>query len=195
MKKKEIISEPTDIEFDGVIVKLKNGVYKCPFNCSQDSGYPIRKWKTEKGFRQHMEKCYKRPSYINKLREDENKDLETLNKMKEELLPTLPYKIGQKIFYVREIIVKPTHVKKWNRLVRVRYEEEKDFRGEEDIIKSIDINIGFVPNDLESLKHFIVLNGHIKLRSLCNTLEEAVEKAKNDEIEYKKACDFAAFCR
>ena len=59
------------IEFDGKIVKPnKSGFYKCPFNCG-DPRYTKPKWKTEKGFRQHMVKCSKRPSFISSKMEKE----------------------------------------------------------------------------------------------------------------------------
>jgi hypothetical protein len=196
MKKKEIIPEPTDIDFDGTIVKLKNGVYKCPFHCNTGSGYPAQKWKTEKGFRQYMLKCPKSPSFVKRRFDEINLELEAFNKMKAELLPTLPYTIGQKIYYVREIITKPTHEKRWNRMVRVRYEEEKRFSAEEDEIKTIDVEWdGYVPKDIDSMKHYVVLNGRIKLRTLCDSYKEAIEKAIQDKIKYDEACEFAYMCR
>ena len=91
------------IEFDGKIVKPnKSGFYKCPFNCG-DPRYPKPKWKTEKGFRQHMEKCSKRPSFISSKIEKEKNDLELIEKMKLELLTTLPFKVGDKIICINDI--------------------------------------------------------------------------------------------
>lgn len=48
------------IEFCGITIKPSRGSYRCPFGCG-DPRYPPQKWKTEKGFRAHLEKCPKRP--------------------------------------------------------------------------------------------------------------------------------------
>lgn len=184
-----------NIDFEGIIVKPKNGVYKCPYHCGV-TGYPIPKWKTEKGFQQHIKKCHKRPSLIKSRQEEETNDRLLFEKMKEEIISTLPYKIGQKLFYVKEIIVKPTHVMKFNRMVKVRYEEEKDFQAREDELKYIDVQYpGFVPKEVETLKFYVRLNGFIKISSLCQNMEEAKKKASDDMKSYKEYCDFASFCR
>jgi hypothetical protein len=150
------------IDFEGTIVKPnKSGVYKCPFHCG-DPRYSLPKWKTEKGFRQHMEKCPKRPFHVNSIKEKETVIKELFDKMKEELIPTLPYTIGQKLIYVKEIILKPTHVQRGNRMVKVRYEAVKDFQAREEELKTIDVRwLGFVPKNLEDMKHYILLNNHI----------------------------------
>ena len=116
--------------------------------------------------------------------------------MKLELLPTLPFKVGDKIIYVKEIIVKPTHVQRGDRMVKVRYEAVKDFQAREDEIRTIDIQyFGYVPKDINELKNDIVLNGHIRLSSLCKNMNEAVERAKKEKESYQKDCDFASMCR
>ena len=61
-KMRNLIALPT-IDFEGVSVKPSRGVYRCPFGCG-DPRYPVPKWKTEKGFRAHMEQCWRRPSRI-----------------------------------------------------------------------------------------------------------------------------------
>jgi len=186
----------SSIEFDGKLVKPnKSGFYKCPFNCG-DPRYPKPKWKTEKGFRQHMDKCPNSPSFINSKLEKEKNDLEIIERMKSELLTTLPYKIGDKIIYVKEIIVKPTHVQRGDRMVKVRYEAVKDFQAREDEIRTIDIQyFGYIPKDINELKHYLVFNGHVSLSSLCQTMNEAKERANKEKESYQKDCDFASMCR
>ena len=46
------------IDFDGQIVKPMRGVYSCPHKCG-DKRYHQPTWKTQKGFRKHMEVCPK----------------------------------------------------------------------------------------------------------------------------------------
>lgn len=188
------MKELPNIDFDGKIVKPNSqGYYKCPYGCGVGSGYPLPKWKTEKGFRQHMEKCSNRPSYVKSKIEKHTNDLELLEKMKTELIPTLPYKIGQKIIYVKEIIVKPTHVQRGNRMVHVRYEEEKRFEAREEELISIDVKyFGSVPSDIY---HYILLNRNISPTSLCSTMEEAKIKAIEQQKSYNEYCDFASRCR
>lgn len=54
-----------DIEFEGVTVKAKRGVYRCPFDCG-DKRFGPQTWKTEAGFRKHMAHCYRKPSAVAK---------------------------------------------------------------------------------------------------------------------------------
>ena len=69
MKEDKIKKALPEIEFEGKTVKPnRNGFYKCPFNCHDDR-FGAPKWKTEKGFRQHMEKCKGKPSFKNRIDE------------------------------------------------------------------------------------------------------------------------------
>lgn len=53
-----------EIIFENVTIKpSKLGYYKYPFKC-HDSRYPQPKWKTEKGFMKHLEKCNMKPSTV-----------------------------------------------------------------------------------------------------------------------------------
>ena len=101
MKEKSKI-ELKPIEFEGLKIKPSRGVYKCPFNCSNPN-YPTQKWKTEKGFIRHLESCYKRPSFISKQNEDKKKLLDEFEEIKKEYLPTIKYKIGDNIWWVRRV--------------------------------------------------------------------------------------------
>jgi hypothetical protein len=73
------------IEFEGVQVKPKNGVYKCPFRCGS-SGYPQPTWKTEKGFRKHMASCTKRPSFEADKQAKEAAEIAAFEPIKAEIL-------------------------------------------------------------------------------------------------------------
>lgn len=60
--KKEVDAEKPKaetVDFHGVNVKKKNGVFFCPFHCTGNNGYPEQKWKTAEGFLKH--RCTKVP--------------------------------------------------------------------------------------------------------------------------------------
>ena len=150
-----------------------------------------------------MEKCPKSPVHTklqderNKIKDEKEKEKILLfEKMKEEFLLTLPYKIGQTIYYIYYRVTKPTHEWKWKRLVRVRYEEERYYSYGEETIKSIDfVYRGYIPNEIEQMKNYLLFNNNISLSSLCNTLEEA--KIKSSELSkiYKEGCAEASSYR
>jgi hypothetical protein len=116
--------------------------------------------------------------------------------MKVEFLLTLPYKIGQTIYYTYFWVTKPTHEWKWKRLVRVRYEEERSYSYGEETIKSIDFAYrGYVPNGIEQMKNYLLFNNKIPLSDLCDSLEEAKTKSSEQSKSYKKDCDLASSYR
>ena len=177
------------IHFEGEDVKPLHGSYRCPFDCGTP-GFPKAKWKTEKGFRSHMEKCVKKPSFLERKKEREDKNKEIISAIKTEIINSLSpeFPIGRKIFYIKETILKPTHEWKWTRLVRVRYEAVKKFEASDDIIRSIDFNsTGF---SLENVgKEFIIsncvrINKEIRISDIFSTLEETQEEAKRKQMEY-----------
>ena len=181
------------IDFEGVLVKPKAGYYHCPFNCS-DPRYPSKKWKTEKGFRDHMLVCPNTPKKEilkakiaeTKKQNDEVK-LNKFNELKEQTLNSgkIPYKIGQEIYYVREVVVKDTHEWRFNRRVRVRYEAVKAFRAETAIIRLIDFSNSYPePMTIDDMLKKIVLNGNVTPSMICATYIDALEKAKNEQISY-----------
>lgn len=172
-----------EIEFEGKIVKpSSNGYYKCPFKCG-NSGYPQPKWKTEKGFRQHMINCPKKPSYLlEKKRKEDERKIEYENR-KEEALKNCKYKIGDKIFYWYEVITKPTHEQRGNRMVHVRYEAEKMFGATETEIKTINYD------------HAIYFNNGIRVNEICETLKDAEEMALKARKAYDEHCKFSQLCR
>ena len=124
---------PPPIEFEGRTVKPdKHGFYRCPYACG-DARFPARKWKTEAGFRKHMEACLQRPSLV-KARAEADEE------RKAEALAACPLRIGQRIFYVQRIVVQGTHETRFGRSVKVRYEERLRFEAREAVVESLDWN-------------------------------------------------------
>lgn len=171
------------IDFEGTIVKpTKAGVYMCPFGCG-DKRFSAPKWKTEKGFRKHMESCGARPSTIRARQEREEVYNEERTHEKEAALAACTRNIGDTIFYVYEVITKPTHKQRGNRMVRVQYEAEKVFGASKTIIKSINWNGG------------IYYNEGIIERRICATMEEAETRAQEAKKSYDGYVAFSSSCR
>ena len=164
------------IEVDGVKIKPQNrGFYKRPF-CRSGKRFPAPTWKTEKGFRKHLDSCQGRPSVISAQRK-------RWEEAKELALSKVTQKIGDRIFYVCEVIVKPTHVQRGNRIVHVRYEPEKRFCSGETAISSIDYD------------YEVFFNNGIRVGDLVGSLEEAEQKAKARQAAWDESVRHAEMCR
>lgn len=183
------------IEFDGKQVKPnKQGVYKCPFKCGNTS-YREPTWKTEKGFRQHMSKCHKRPSYLKDKQDKEAAEKLAFEPIKEAILASVDIKVGDKIAVVKEWIVKPTHEQHFNRMVRVRYEAVKRFEGIEIEVRKIDVR-PTVLTDIEFIKrNNLYINDEFRLSDISSSLEVAKLRAIEYQRSYDDACEFASRCR
>jgi len=170
-----------EIEFEGKIVKpTKTGIYRCPFNC-QRSGYPALKWKTEKGFMQHMEKCTGKPSYKKEVDIRVSENIEKSKKLIDEFLINHP--IESSIFISTYYVTKPTHVQKFNRMVRVRYEEERRYYAAEITINSLQPVNGYYPN-------FLINFGYdYRKIQIFDTLKEAEKHAYDNQKLYDKSCE------
>lgn len=183
------------IEFEGKQVKpSKSGVYKCPFKCGRRD-YAQPSWKTEAGFRKHMENCNQKPSEIK--RRQENKEVEdsAFQTVRAEILASIDIKVGSKIAVVKEWIVKPTHELRFNRMVRVRYDAVKRFEGMEIEVKKIDINQSTF-TDKEWLKsNCLFINDEFRLSDICPSLEKAKGRAIEQQKAYEASCEFASQCR
>lgn len=176
------ISPP--IDFEGHLVKPdKRGFYRCPYACG-DARFPARKWKTEAGFRKHMGECGYRPSAVKaRLTADEaRKAADEIRKA--EALATCPYKIGQRIHYVREVILKPTHEPRFGRMARVRYEAVKRFDACEAVIESIGWN-----------GQWVFINYGIDPWWIVDSAEAARTKAAEAQRAYDEHVRFSEFCR
>lgn len=187
--------ELPEIEFEGKIVKSKRGIYKCPFKCSAHSSYPERTWKTEKGFRKHMNECPKRPSFEKDKQNKEAAERAAFEPIKAEILASIDFKVGDKIAVVKEWIVKPTHEQRFGRMVRVRYEAVKRFEGIEIEVKKIAVS-PTVLTDIEFIKrNNLYINDEFRLSDISSSLEVAKLKAIECQRSYDEACKFASDCR
>jgi hypothetical protein len=124
------------IEFDGKVVEPKHGVYKCPYSC-HDSRYPKPKWKTLKGFTNHMKKCKCSKDVIEK-----NRQLDIAKKVKSDAIGEVallecPLCVGDSVWYVYRSVVKPMYEWKFGRQVKVRYEEILEFSARQMMIEDI----------------------------------------------------------
>lgn len=178
------------IEFEGKKVNPKSGYYRCPFNCSRPD-YPSKKWKTEKGFREHMESCHKRPSVVKQ--KEENNDA-----AKERVLANLSYKIGDKIIFINEVVTHPTHEQRGSRMVKVRHEEKIRYTAEETEITSIDY-INCVPasfTDEQIQTNNIVFNKRIRYWWIFNgTFSEAAMQAARKQLAHEEHLAFSSLVR
>lgn len=114
------------------------------------------------------------------------------------------YKKGDKVFLSLYVVTKPTHQYRYNRLVHVRYEEERKYYSGEFIVGGhIEPRIeDFVRVDY-CLKHnkdceitYYTEEGKIfcEANVFCD-LQSAEKDAQMRQKDYQKDCDFAAFCR
>jgi len=184
-----------DIEFEGKLVKPKRGIYKCPFKCSAHSGYPEKTWKTENGFRKHMTECSKRPSYQKDMQDREAAQKAAFEPIKAEILASLGLKIGDKIAVVKEWIIKPTHEKRFNRMVRVRYEAVKRFEAMEIEVKKIEVYSSTLTDKEFIKRNNLVINDEFRLSDISSSLDVAKLRAIECQRSYDAACEFASQCR
>lgn len=107
-------------------------IYRCPYKC-WDSRYPAPKWKTEKWYLAHLEKCPNSPEKIKEKEEIEKRKINEKEKrykkweiLFNDYIKDINIKKWDKIFY----IVKKEqgcYEQRWNRLVKVRYEPIKTY--------------------------------------------------------------------
>jgi hypothetical protein len=51
--------------YDGVeIPAWRDGLFRCPWKCNEGSLYSQPKWKTEKGFKKHLDECSFNPNLL-----------------------------------------------------------------------------------------------------------------------------------
>jgi hypothetical protein len=171
-----------NIDFEGKLVVAKNGKYRCPHNCHTGS-YPAPAWRTEKGFRQHMERCPASPSGRARKAVLTALNAEQAGLRGEEEMAARGLRIGDEIFYTGYTVTGPTHVQRGDRRVRVRYEELRTYFGAKGRIESF------------SWLGALVLNGCIPVSKLCNSFTEAKCKAADDQKEYQQHLEFSAAVR
>lgn len=181
--------ENKEIIFEGIKIKpTKMGIWKCPFGCHNDNRFAAPKWKTEKGFIGHLEKCYMKPSAVEKRNNEkqqknnqQNERNNILETLKDSFIATLKYKIGDEISFVKKVVVKDTHEWRGNRKVRVRYEPILRFDAIKIIISSINFKEPDIIPTIENMNQFVYFNNGIKLSDIMN-YEDAIKIAKEKTI-------------
>lgn len=170
------------IEFEGKLVKPVRGKYKCPHNC-HNPAFPAPSWKTENGFRKHMESCSGTPTAVQRKADQVASRAAGAEAMAVIEAARLGLAVGDEICYVDYAVTAPTHVQRGARLVRVRYEELRSYRGGMGRIESFGWAGG------------LVINGRIAARDLCSNLDEANKKARAAQLLYDSQVELAAACR
>lgn len=178
-----------EIDFEGTIVKpSKNGYYKCPFKC-HDQRYAAPKWKTEKGFRKHMKKCPKNPAVLKKERQFLDKHYEEL---KAKALESCPYKLGQRIYFIRQVVTHPQYEYRYGKSVRVRTYDEGYYSAMEATITKIEV----IDRRNRFMNEYpVTINGTIDVEHVYPSREEALAAAKEKTeawetwVSNAKSCD------
>ncbi len=133
------------------------------------------RWKTERGFKNH--RCYA----------DELKEMERRVKEKErrlyERVKNSKYKIGDEVPYVGYSVLKPTHVWRGDRRVRMRYEEKRRYYALHGKIQEI------------TLWGYIVDGVHVYDNDIYPTIKEAEKAAEKAQKGYDEHCRHAVRCR
>lgn len=177
------------ITIDGVKKKRgKDGYFRgCPYNCDTNTGYPRKKWKTEKGIRGHASKCDHSPTKIAEREAAENARLLKWENEALDKIAKLPFKVGDTIHYWFYTVTKPTHIRDYRgRTKRVRYEEERRYDSATVIVESL---------DADNWNVLINNDPKIKVSCIASSADEAIKMAIQADKEYKDACEFAARCR
>lgn len=172
------------VEFEGKEIKPSRGVYHCPYGCGR-SDYPKPSWKTERGFKKHLADCPMSPSAQASKQEKQRQQREAEDLRRVDALAAVKHKIGDSIYYVREVIVSPTHVQRGNRLVHVRYEPVKRVAwGEVEVV-----SINWHPN------MGVYFNEGIWLSDLCSSQEEARTTAERKQAKWDEHVEFSEMYR
>lgn len=111
---------------------------------------------------------------------------------------------GDNVIVSTYVVTKPTHEKRFNRMVRVRYEEERRYDVFDWVIDKV---IEPTINDLYRINNCIELKQQYLIQYLTTNLKiisdsdifqdraKAYEDASSKGKQYKEACDFASICR
>lgn len=137
------------------------------------------RWKTEKGFREH--RCF---ADIKKEREERDMKQKERDKERKEQNAILlkvriknhRHKVGDLVYYVNYRITKPTHEFRNNRLVRVRYEEERMYY----------YSFGTITNIV--LSGVIIEGNNVSDDCIFDTEDKAKEMVSHSQNQYNNAC-------
>lgn len=177
-----VANELPEIQFGGKLVKPVRGKYKCPHRC-HNPDFPAPGWKTEAGFRKHMTCCPGTPAARQQAADAQLARAAGAEAAAVVEAAKLGLAIGDEIFYVSHTVTAPTHVQRGTRLVRLRYEELRNYHGASGRIESFAWVGG------------LVINGRIAARDLCSSLMEAQSKAKTAQLQYDSHVEIAAATR
>lgn len=159
----------------------KNKVYRCPYNCGTP-GYPKPKWKTEKGYKKHIETCHMRPQAVQQ-RADQRKEKELRDQQViVETLKKCEYKIGDTIHYCTYSVTHPTHINGR----KVRYEEKRRYYSARAIIDSIEAT---------SDGCLFFNQNRISKSDICDSEQSAKTKAEESQKSHEEHLAFSSFCR
>lgn len=162
----------------------KRGLFLCPFKCG-DSRFPAPKWKTEAGVRRHMETCAQRPEQVAAREAAAKARAEQEKQRKAAALAAARFKVGDEIHCVRMYVRKPTHEKQRGRMVRVRYEEEREYSAATLQVTSV----------TWSTMEGILYNHSASEGDIFDSLEEARKQARIRQDGYNEHCRLADECR
>ena len=114
------------------------------------------------------------------------------------------YKKGDKVFLSLYVVTKPTHQYRYNRLVHVRYEEERKYYSNEFIVEGhiepqikdfVRVDYCLKHNKKFEITYYTEDGKSFYEANVFGDVKSAEEDAQKRQKEYKKDCDFAAFCR
>lgn len=187
MKANIILKVLPEIKFEGKTVKpSKNGFYRCPFNCHDDR-YGAPKWKTEKGFQQHMQKCTGKPSFKTKIDEKTAANIAASQNVIDKFI--IDHPIGSELIISTYDVTKPKYEQRGSRMVKVRYEEVRRYYAAKITINSLIPNSGHNPSFLINNTYW---RGDI---TIFEDFEQAKIHAAECQRSYNKSCDEASLMR
>jgi hypothetical protein len=113
------------------------------------------------------------------------------------------YKVGDTVFISTYYVTKPTHEWRGTRLVHVRYEEDRIYRGLKTTITEVSMStscysLEFSIKENKSASIYYRVNGDNKQfgeDSFYPSMELAEKDATATGLKYKESCDFASMCR
>jgi len=172
------------ITHEDITIKKGKTHWKCPFRC-HDERYPKPKWKTEKAFQRHVEVCQMFPSKVRAKNEKEQLKVDLLKNRIRELeaqknsfLKELGLELGETIYYVREVIIKPIHENRRGRMVKVRYEAVKKYYPISEPISFISFQEPKEDISFDYMKNLLILNKNVSWFAL-TTKDDVASKATN----------------
>jgi len=163
---------------------------------------------TLNGYERHMKRHEEGDAKAEKERllaiERQNQFRKMVELLKESGLFNPKYKAGDKVILSTYRVTKPTHEKRWNRMVRVRYEEERYYYAQEftvhgnlepEMRNSYHVERCIRENEQYPVEYVTECHRWFNDGSVFQDMRSAKADADEKGKDYKKACDFAAMCR